>query len=86
MATYIPSLEKDLNSYRGELDSLVDIVNCIEALLPLLQHFTASLITVSDNDSAVDCLWCQRYHLKASTSSVDLISSLVPLHSKTYSS
>ena len=41
---------------------------------------TQSAITVaSDNDSAVDCLWLQKYHLKASTASLDLISSLIDL-------
>lgn len=34
---YILCLENDLNSYRGELGSLVGIVNCIEALTPSLQ-------------------------------------------------
>lgn len=76
---YIPGLEKDLNSYRGELGSLVRIINCLKALLPLLRQSSARIVTASDNDSAVDCLKLQRYHLKASTSSIDLISSLIEL-------
>ena len=52
---YIPGLEKDKNSYNGVLGSLVGIINCIEALLPLLQQSNASITTASDNDSAVDC-------------------------------
>ena len=76
---YIPGLEKDKNSYRGELGSLVGIINCIEGLLPLLQQSNASITTASDNDSAVDCLQLKRFHLKASTTSVDLISSLIEL-------
>lgn len=55
------------------------IVNCIEALTPLLQPTQASIISASDNDSAVDCLSLKRYHLKSSTTSVDLISSLLEL-------
>jgi hypothetical protein len=76
---YIPGLEKDLNSYRGEIGSLVGIVNCIEALTPLLQPTQASIISASDNDSAVECLHLKRFHLKSSTTSVDLISSLIEL-------
>lgn len=76
---YIPGLEKDLNSYRGELGSLVGIVNCIEALTPILQPTQVSITTASGNDSAVECLLLQRYHLKSSTTSVDLISSLLEL-------
>lgn len=76
---YIPGLEKDLNSYRGELGSLVGIVNCIEALAPLIPQNQAAITVASDNDSAVDCLWLQKYHLKASTTSLDLISSLIDL-------
>lgn len=77
---YICGLEKDLNSsYRGELGSLVGIVNCIEALLPLLPPSQAALTVASDIDSAVDCLRLHKYHLKASLSSLDLISSLIDL-------
>lgn len=76
---YIPGLEKDLNSYRGELGSLVGIVNCLEALTPLLQPTQASIISASDHDSAVECLSLKCYCLKSSTTSVDLISSLLEL-------
>lgn len=65
---YIPGLEKDLNSYRGELGSLVGIVNCIEALLPIIPQSQAAIKVASDNDSTVDCLRLQKYHLKASMS------------------
>ena len=76
---YIPGREEDLNSYRGELGSLVGIVNCLEALQPLLTQSSNGIITASDNDSAVDCLWMRRHHIKASTKCFDLISSLIEL-------
>lgn len=64
---------------QSELGSLVGIVNCIEALLPIIPQSQAALTVTSDNDSAVDCLSLQKYHLKASTSSLDMISSLLDL-------
>ncbi|GFH56595.1 predicted protein [Chaetoceros tenuissimus] len=76
---YIPGLEKDLNSYCGELGSLMGILNCIEALLLIIPYSQAVIKVASDNDSAVDCLWLQKYHLKASTASLDMISSLIDL-------
>ena len=60
---YIPGREEDLNSYRGELGSLVGIVNCLEALQPLLTQASKGIITASDNDSAVDCLWMRRHQI-----------------------
>ena len=61
------------------MGSLVGIVNCLEALQPLLNQVERGITTASDNDSAVDCLRLKRHHIKASTKCIDLVSSLIEL-------
>ena len=45
----------------------------------MLIQASKGIITASDNDSAVDCLWMRRHQIKASTKCIDLISSLIEL-------
>ena len=79
---FVPGRQEDLNSYRGELGSLVGIVNCLEALFSILDCSSHGIITASDNVSAVDCLTLKRHNIKSSTKCIDLVTSLIELWEK----
>lgn len=77
----LSGIEKDLNSYRGELGPLEGLVNCIEILSPVLGQTSASLVAASDNDSDMTYLDLQKHQLNTRYTSLVLLSSLFGVES-----